>query len=91
MSTDAWLDTYLTDDFLPEAPDTSKSASTAWNQAVTDVAAADPRLILGTVLDVLTARGVPVAIERLDRALEDIGRLLRDLGVENVVDAWAVR
>lgn len=57
--------------------------------SVTQVVEADPRLVLGAVLDVLVARGVPVVVDRLDRALEDIGRLLRDLGVE-ATDAWTV-
>lgn len=72
---DAWFAAYTSGDFTLEA-DSFGSGNTA-----------DPRLVLGTVLDVLTARGVPVVVDRLDRALEDIGRLLRDLGVE-ATDAW---
>lgn len=102
MSTDAWLDTYLADEFVSAAADSAPTCRiTAWPLLETSSgqasaansggasAEADPRLILGAVLDVLVARGVPVVIDRLDRALEDIGRLLRDLGVE-AQDAWTV-
>lgn len=72
MVSDTWFDSYTRGDFLPEPATTT---------AVTD-AVADPLLVVGTVIDLLAARGVPVVLDHsLERAAEAAGHLLRHLGV----------
>ena len=79
---DAWMGAYLAGEMAP-------TLGSQGNHG-TVVGAADPLLVVGTVLEVLAARGVPVVLDHsLERATEAAGRLLRALGVE-ALDAWTV-
>ncbi|MET7399155.1 hypothetical protein ABZS66_37305 [Dactylosporangium sp. NPDC005572] len=52
------------------------------------VGEADPLLVVGTVMDLLAARGVPMMLDgSIGRAAEAAERLLRCLGVE-AVQPW---
>lgn len=83
---ESWFDAYAAGDFLP-APANSAPAC----RIRPAEAAADPLLVVGTVIESLTARGVPVVFDgSLSRAVEAAERLLRCLGVEST-DVWAVR
>lgn len=74
-----WMSAYLAGDLGVTEPEVHGS-----------VGEADPVLVVGAVLGLLEARGVPVVVEHsLDCAVEAAGRLLRCLGVE-ATDAWAV-
>jgi hypothetical protein len=71
-----WMDQYLAGDLAPAPAET--------------IGSADPVLVVGTVLEALAARGVPVVVDHsLECAVEAAGRLLRCLGVE-ALDPWAV-
>jgi hypothetical protein len=74
-----WMDLYLSGDLGVIEP-----------QVQGPIGAADPVLVVGAVLGLLEARGVPVVVEHsIDCAVEAAERLLRCLGVE-ATNPWTV-
>lgn len=77
--TDAWFADYSSGSFLPEPAKTHEPLM-GFGTAVPE---ADPQLVVGVVLTMLEARGVPVVLDHsLECAVEAAERLLRCFGVE---------